>query len=75
MEWEIYTYIARDCKKLGEPHLDAGEKIQTRLIDFEEFLMLSEEPKFRGRELVEMMLRARLDPDEKARLHAAFFGA
>jgi ADP-ribose pyrophosphatase len=75
MEWDVYTYIARDCKKLQEPHLDAGEKIQIRLVDFEEFLMLSDDPHFRGKELIELLLRARIDPSEKARLHTVLFGA
>jgi ADP-ribose pyrophosphatase len=38
IEWEVCLYIARDCKKVTEPHLDPGEKIQTIEMTFEEFI-------------------------------------
>jgi 8-oxo-dGTP pyrophosphatase MutT (NUDIX family) len=75
MQWTIYTFIARNCRKEREPHLDAGEKIDTKLMTFDEFLALSDDPSFRDLELVVPLLRARLDPSEKERLHAAIFGA
>ncbi len=37
MEWSIYIYIARDCKKISEQKLDAGEKIVTVSYSFSEF--------------------------------------
>ncbi|MDP3725514.1 MAG: NUDIX domain-containing protein [Nanoarchaeota archaeon] len=74
MEWTIYTYIARDCKKVQEPKLDAGEKITTRLIGFEEFLALFEDPAFRSTGLEGTLVRAWLDPKAKEELRALFFG-
>ncbi len=59
--WTVYTYIAKDCQHRQPPQLDAGEKISTRLISFDEFLMLSEEPNFYEKELVGSLLRARFD--------------
>lgn len=38
MEWTVYTFIARGCKKTQEPSLDAGEKIEMRLMSFDEFV-------------------------------------
>lgn len=45
IDWTIYTYIARDCKKITEPALDPGEKVELNLVDFDEFIqiVLSEE--------------------------------
>lgn len=43
---EVYFFIARNCKKVQKQNLDAGEKIQTKLISFADFLKLAEEPKF-----------------------------
>ncbi|MBI4086251.1 MAG: NUDIX hydrolase [Candidatus Liptonbacteria bacterium] len=73
MEWTIYTYVARDCVFNQPSQLDAGEKIETRLIDFEEFLMLSDNPLFYEKELVEYLLRARLDPKKKEEFHKLLF--
>lgn len=33
IDWQIYVYVARDCKKVSEPNLDAGEKI--RMMEFD----------------------------------------
>lgn len=38
MDWKIYIFIARNVRKAGEPHLDAGEKIEQQEISFDEFV-------------------------------------
>jgi len=43
---EVFYFIARNCQKIQEPDLDAGEKIETKLISFEDFIKLREEPRF-----------------------------
>lgn len=73
IEWTVYTYIARNCVKKQEPHLDAGEKIAAKLIDFEEFLMLAEDPSFYERELISVILQARFDPKAKEELYNLLF--
>lgn len=42
IEWSSHYYIARDCKKEKELHLDPGEKIETELVGLERLLQLSE---------------------------------
>jgi len=74
IQWTIYTFIARDCQKQQEPRLDAGEKIATRLIDFEEFLMLSEHPRFYEGELKMALFGARFDAKAKEELRQLIFG-
>ncbi len=61
--WTIYIYIARNCKKVSSQNVDAGEKITVRELSFEEFVeaVLSEE--FCGHELVEQVLRMKLEPE------------
>ena len=61
MIWTVYTYIARNCVYKQPPCLDAGEKITTRLISFDEFLMLSENKDFYEKELINALYRARFD--------------
>ncbi len=34
LEWFIYLYIAQNGQKISEPHVDAGEKIDVELLDF-----------------------------------------
>ena len=60
--WTIYIYIARHCKKVAPQHIDAGEKITVRELTFEGFIeaVLSEE--FCGHEIVEQVLRMKLEP-------------
>jgi 8-oxo-dGTP pyrophosphatase MutT (NUDIX family) len=65
IEWTVFTYIARNCVLKGETQLDAGEKITTRLIDFEEFLALADDPLFYSPEMVPDLLRMRLDQNRK----------
>jgi len=72
--WTIYTFIARDCKYIQEPHLDAGEKITMKLVSFDEFLELSQAPDFRDQELASYLLRARFEPTFKEELHKNIFG-
>ncbi len=74
IEWTVYTYIARNCVQKKAPQLDAGEKITTQLINFEEFLMLSEDPLFYEKELAGVLLRARFDPKAKEEFHKLLFG-
>src|SRR3990167_3952892 len=40
MEWEIFTYIAKGCRKVAEQNLDGGEKIELKFVSFEEFIDL-----------------------------------
>ncbi len=74
IEWTVYTFIARQCRKEAEPHLDAGERITSRLITFEEFIMLSDDPHFYSPELVSTLLRMRLDPAKKEQFRQMLFG-
>lgn len=51
MVWNNYVFIARDCKKMQEPELDPGEKIETHFLSFEEFIQISQDSKFRNKEI------------------------
>ncbi|MDP2709516.1 MAG: NUDIX hydrolase [bacterium] len=71
--WTVYTYIARDCLYWQPPQSDAGEKISAKLIGFEEFLALADEPDFYESELANYLLRARCDKKEYKKLHQLMF--
>lgn len=74
IEWTVYTFIARNCVFQQPPQLDAGEKITTRLISFDDFLMLSEDTAFYEKELVGVLLRARFAPKVKTEFYNLLFG-
>lgn len=61
IEWNIYLYTARNCKKVAEPNLDPGEKIDINAVSFEEFLEIVSREDFWGRDIANDILRMRLD--------------
>lgn len=69
-----YFFIARDCKKVAPQNLDAGEKIEIKYVTFEQFLRLSDNPRFSHRDLIVEMLRARLSPRAKKDFRKQIFG-
>ena len=74
IDWTIYTYIARNCVFKQAPHLDAGEKISLRFIDFEKFLKLPEDSLYVGGvDLTRDMVRARFDPKFKKEFKRLIF--
>ena len=66
-------FIARDCQIGQQQDLDAGEKIKTKLIDFDDFLMLSEDSRFRDQDILPYLLRLRLNEQEKQEFKELLF--
>jgi len=64
IEWEIYIYIAKNCRKTGQQNLDAGEKIEILELSFDQFVEHVLDPKFCSREIVENFLRMKLEPNK-----------
>lgn len=57
IDWEIYTFIAKDCQKIAEPKLDPGEQIEMMECNFEEFVEVVLSDKYWGNEMVLDILR------------------
>jgi ADP-ribose pyrophosphatase len=68
LEWNSYYFIARDCKKMKEPKLDAGERVETALISFEELLEKRKGMTNRSVALVEKFENAANDEAEKHKI-------
>ena len=62
MEWAIYTFIAKDCKKIADQNLEVGEKIAPLSVSFDEFVDLVLTEKFGDTEILVKFLRAKLAP-------------
>lgn len=74
IEWAIYMYIARNCKKVAEPELDAGERITLRPVTLDQLIALADDPAFQNREMVLDLVKARYDEKERAVLEKTLFG-
>ena len=60
--WPTYLFVARNCKKIQEPRLDPGEKIEVVKVSFEKFLDIVCSQDFWGQNVANELLRTRLDP-------------
>ncbi len=60
--WTIYTYVAKNCKKVAEQNLDPGEKIKCDFISFDQFIELLANKKVHDIHLTVKALEAKLDP-------------
>jgi 8-oxo-dGTP pyrophosphatase MutT (NUDIX family) len=61
IEWAVYTFIAKDCKKIAEQNLDGAEKINLKFVNFEEFIDLAVNDDKFGDEFRIKILEAKLD--------------
>ena len=52
MEWEVYIYIARGCRKVQDTALEYGERITIKPVSFEEFVSFVSSGDFWGKELM-----------------------
>ena len=55
--WNTNYYIARNCTKITNPQLDAGERINVFKVTFEEFIEKVLTDDFRNREFSNMILK------------------
>ena len=72
MEWVIYTFIAKGCRKVAEQNLDGAEKIDLLFVSFEEFIELALRDELDEPELKIRFLEAKLDPSKMAEIKKAF---
>jgi 8-oxo-dGTP pyrophosphatase MutT (NUDIX family) len=75
VDWVLYHFIARDCKKVAEPHLDAGERISVRTVTLDELIELSEDERFQGKDMRVDFAKAKLIEDERKKLETLLYGA
>ena len=57
IHWNSYYYIARNCKKIKEQNLDAGERINIKLVDFDGFIKIVADTNFRNKGFALKILR------------------
>ena len=74
IEWMISTYIARDCTAASSPHLDAGERIEARLITLDELIEDAQRENFLHRSIQPHLVRAKHDAAYREELSRRIFG-
>jgi ADP-ribose pyrophosphatase len=72
IEWAVYVFIGKGAKKVAGLSLDAGEKIETVEVTFDEFMDMARQDNFYEGEVVTDILAATLDPAKKEALRALF---
>lgn len=63
IDWAVFIFIARNCKKTREPQPDSGEKVQTLELTFDEFIQTIKKEEFRDKELALKIFRIINTPD------------
>jgi len=75
IDWSVFTYIARNCKKTADPKLDAGEKIAQKEITFDDLINLADNPKFNDEEVKSALLKAKYNEKARKKLFQEIFGS
>ncbi len=74
IDWVVNVFIGKNCKKVTEPLVQAGEKIELMPVTFDELVQLVLEDKIRQEGLNNLILRALIDPKKLEQLKRLFFG-
>jgi ADP-ribose pyrophosphatase len=64
IQWDTYLFVARNCRKVTEPSLDAGEKIEVKEVSWDEFLDIVSSEDFWGQNIANDILRMRLEKEK-----------
>jgi 8-oxo-dGTP pyrophosphatase MutT (NUDIX family) len=64
IDWAIYIFIAKGCKKVAKQNVDAGEKIKLKFVTFDEFIKLSAQENFRDTETALKLFRLSHNPKQ-----------
>lgn len=73
VHWPNYYFIAKGCKVVQEPNLEAGEKITPYYVSFDQFIEEVDKPEFRNRHLSDMIFRIKHTPGELDKFKGLLF--
>ena len=72
IDWVVYFFIAKGCKKISQQALDGGEKIDLKPVSFDEFLQIGRNKRFTEKEIIPDLYEALLDPVKYKELKQLF---
>lgn len=64
MDWTNLFFIAKNCTFKKTPEPDPGENIKVLLLDFADFVEISQRDDFRNREVTDMIAKIKDDPEK-----------
>jgi len=73
IEWPMYLFVARNCKKVAEQKLDPGEKIEVKKVTFEDFITITSSEEFWNTLFTNDVLRMRLDKEKLGKFKQKLF--
>jgi 8-oxo-dGTP pyrophosphatase MutT (NUDIX family) len=74
VEWAVYYFVARGCKKTAEQDLDGAEKVEVALRSYDEFLQVAQGKDFYEEEIRVRILESKLNPVEAETLRRQILG-
>jgi ADP-ribose pyrophosphatase len=70
----VHYFIARNVRKVQRPELEAGERIETKLITFDEFLKLSDDLRFWApSQFINLLFKMRHDEKKREEFRRLLF--
>lgn len=72
IDWASYVFVAKGVKKVIDPLLDSGEKIEPLYVSFDDFLQIATRDDFYEKEIQVDIFRALLDPKKMIELRDLF---
>lgn len=73
IDWMIYTFIGHGAKKVADVKFDAGERMQIKEVNFDEFLKIArEDDRFLHTDIALLAYKAAFDPAYYAELKKLF---
>ncbi len=72
IDWAVYTFVAKQCERVGEARPDAGEKIELIEVDFDDYLELVLRTAYRDHEILLKLCRLRNQPGELRKVRELF---
>ncbi len=72
IDWVVYLFVAKGCKKVSDQALDGGEKITLKSVSFDELLQIGRDTKFSEKEIIPDLYEALVDPTKYAELKKLF---
>jgi ADP-ribose pyrophosphatase len=72
IDWVVYTFIAKGLKKVSEPNLDSGEKIELLFVTLDELIEEGIKENFSEKEIVNHLYEAKLYQNKKEELIELF---
>ncbi len=74
IDWAMYIFVARNCTQVGNPELDAGERIRITPVSLEEVTALVHDPRFVSEDIKAELTAAKYNAEARARLEKTLFG-